>query len=273
MRKLAVLAAFMILCLKVGQALSQSPAFEVASVKLSADQPTQIGRPRPTGLPPAIPRGKQGAINYTHVTLTGVLSQAYSIMPSEIVGPSWLKEKFYDIVAKMPNDAQAEQVPEMLQNLLALRFRMRVHWDTQQESGYALVTGKNSLKLTRSVSNPDGATQRSDSIGFGGPTGQTRLGFKEITLEDFAKRLTMLIGRPVANMTEIQGAYDITIECASESLVGLPVAFRQTTVPEDSGVGPSIFSAIRELGLDLISRKLAVKRLVVDSAEKIPTEN
>ena len=70
-------------------------------------------------------------------------------------------------------------------------------------------------------------------------------------------------------MTGIPGLYDITIECDSESLVGL----RQMTVSEDSQVGPSIFSAIRELGLDLVSRKVPVKRLVVDSAEKVPTAN
>ena len=270
MKKLTVLAAFMILCLTVGQVPSQSPAFEVASVKLSADQQRQIGAtglPRATGLPPAIAGGNQGGIIYTHVTLTGVLARAYSVTPSEIVGPSWLDEKFYDIVAKVPDGAPAEQVPEMLQNLLALRFGMRVHWDTQQKDAYALVKGNKSLKLTRSVSNPEGATNRRASMRWSG--GQTQLDLKEITLEDFAKSLTPLLGRPIANMTEIHGLFDITIECASESLVGL----RQMTVSEDSDVGPSIFSAIRELGLDLVSRKVPVKRLVVDSAEVVPTAN
>jgi uncharacterized protein (TIGR03435 family) len=254
----------MILCLTVGQALSQSPAFEVASVKLSADQQRQIGT---TGNPPPIASGKQGGILYTHVTLTGVLAQAYSITPSEIVGPSWLGEKFYDIVAKLPDGATAEQVPEMLQNLLSLRFGMRVHWDTQQKGGYALVIGKKSLKLTRSVSNPEGATNRRASFTVSG--GQTKLDFRETTLEDFAKSLTFLLGRPVVNRTEIQGLFDITIECASESLVGL----RQMAVSEDSVVGPSIFSAIRGLGLDLVSSEAPVKRLVVDSAEAVPTAN
>jgi uncharacterized protein (TIGR03435 family) len=269
MKKMLVVAAFMILCLTVGQVISQSPAFEVASVKLSADQPIQIGRARSTGLPPPIPRGKQGTILYTHVTLIGVLAQAYSVRPYEIVGPSWLGEKFYDIVAKVPDGAPAEQVPEMLQNLLALRFGMRVHWDTEQKSGYALVKGKKILKLTRSVSSPENATNRRESISFGMSGGPTQLEFRDITMEDFAKRLTGLLGSQVVNMTGIQELYDIKIECDSEWLVGL----RQMTVSEDSHVGPSIFSAIRELGLDLVSRKVPVKQLVVDSAEAVPTEN
>ena len=102
--------------------------------------------------------GNQGGIIYTHITLAGVLVRAYSVTPSEIVGPSWLNEKFYDIVAKVPDGALTEQIPEMLQNLLAVRFGMRVHWDIQQKGGYALVKGNKSLKLMRSVSNPEGVT-------------------------------------------------------------------------------------------------------------------
>lgn len=251
-------------CLVVGQALSQSPAFEVASVKLSADQQRQQGA---TGLPPVIAPGKQSIITFTQVTLAGVLARAYGVRPYEIVGPSWLNEKFYDIVAKVPDGAPPEQIPEMLQNLLALRFHMRVHWDTQQKGGYALVTGKKDLKLKRSVANPEGANKRRESISMSG--GESHLDFREITLDDFAKSLTSLLGRPVANMTGIPGLYDITIECASESLVGM----KQMTVSENSNTGPSIFSAIRGLGLDLVSGKVPVKRLVVDSAEVVPTAN
>jgi uncharacterized protein (TIGR03435 family) len=269
-RKLLLsISVIAVLALPLVLGLAQSPAFEVASVKLSADQQRQR---EATGNPPPIARGKQGGIIYTHVTLIGVLARAYSVAPSEIVGPSWLREKFYDIVAKAPEGASAEQVPEMLQNLLALRFGLRVHWDTQQKDGYALVQGNKNLKLMRSVSNPEGAINRRESISIrsGGPT---QLGFNETTLEDFANSLTIILGSPVANMTKIQGAYDINIECASESLVGVPAALKQTTVSENSDAGPSIFSAIRELGLDLVSRKLPVKRLVVDSIEVVPTAN
>jgi uncharacterized protein (TIGR03435 family) len=49
---------------------------------------------------------------------------------------------------RAPDGAPAEQAPEMLQNLLALRFRMRVHWGARQKDVYSLVTGNKSLKLT-----------------------------------------------------------------------------------------------------------------------------
>jgi uncharacterized protein (TIGR03435 family) len=69
----------------------------------------------------------------------------------------------------------------MLQNLLALRFGMRVHWDTQQKGGYALVKGNKNLKLTRSVSDPEDATNRRKSISIGTSGGR-----------DFSKRRPIL---------------------------------------------------------------------------------
>lgn len=242
----------------------QSPAFEVASVKLSKDQQTQRGG---TGLPPPLPRGNLGTLIYTHVTLKGVLARAYALRPYEVAGPDWIDEKFYDIVAKPPNGVPAEQVPAMLQALLAERFRMRVHWDTREESGYALVVGKSNLNLTKSAVVPGETPNRHESIS---PSDSgTRLVFKEVTLEDLAKSLTFLLGRPVTNRARVEGVFDIALECSSDSLPGL----RQMTPPEDSPPAPSIITAIRRLGLDLTSGKVPVKRLTVDSAQAVPTEN
>jgi uncharacterized protein (TIGR03435 family) len=70
-------------------------------------------------------------------------------------------------------------------------------------------------------------------------------------------------------MTGIEGAFDIAFDCSSDSLPGL----RPMAALEDLALGPSILTAIRGLGLDLVSQKVPVRRLVVDSAEAIPTEN
>jgi uncharacterized protein (TIGR03435 family) len=271
MRFLAVgcLAVFAT-CGAVDQTVYQSPAFEVASVKLSPDQQTQrgsTGMRLSTGMPPPVARGKQDILTYTHVILKGVLARAYNVLPYEVVGPSWLDDKFYDIVAKVPQGASAEQIPAMLQSLLAERFRMRVHWDAQQKAGYALVVGKTGPKLTRSVSGPDGIPVSSMSFTMGGP--ESHLEFKGTTLEGFAKSLTYDLARPVADMTGIEGVFDIALDCSSDSLPGL----RRMTASEDSTPGPSILTAIRSLGLNLVSQKVPVKRLVVDSAEPVPTEN
>jgi uncharacterized protein (TIGR03435 family) len=245
------------------QSKPEGLTFEVASVKLSSDQQRQRGS---TGNPPPT-RGNQGILTYSQVHLLGVLATAYDVLPYEVVGPSRLGEKLYDIVAKLPQGARAEQIPAMLQNLLAERFRMRVHWDAQQKAGYALVVGKTGSKLKKSASGPDGAPDRSESFTMGGP--ETHVEFKGTTLKGFGKSLTILLVRPVEDMTGIEGVFDIAFDCSTDSIPRL----RPMAASEDLAVGPSILTAIRGLGLDLVSQKVPVKRLVVDSAEAIPTEN
>ena len=71
-------------------------------------------------------------------------------------------------------------------------------------------------------------------------------------------------------MTEIAGYFDIAFDAAPDSMPGLP---QRASANPDAPQLPSIFAAIRELGLNLEPRKVTVKQLVVDSAQKIPTEN
>jgi bla regulator protein blaR1 len=246
------------------EAGEQATAFEVASVKFSDNQQSVQGF---TGVPPPIPRGHQAIITYTHVTLQGVIQRAYGVVPSDIVGPSWMREKFYDIVAKVPQGASGAQIPARLQTLLADRFRMRVHWQTREEAGYALVVGKTRLKLNKSVPGSDGMIHRRVSFTMGGP--ETHFEHKGETLAGFASSLRFLLARPVADATGIDGEYDFSFDCATDSLAGL----RSIASSDHSTPAPSIFTAIRELGLNLVSRKVPVKQIVVDSVEAIPTEN
>lgn len=247
---LAVIAV----CKAFGQAPSQQPAFEVASVKPGG--PGQVGS---TGMPPRT-FDDPGLVNYSSVTLKGVLCRAYNLLPDKIVGPSWLDSERYDIVAKVPRDVPTGQIPSMLQNLLAERFRMSVHWVSKQTPGYALVVGKSGPKLTKS------ALETRRSTGF---TGSGHLTWNGETLADVANSLSVFLGRPVVDMTGIPGTFDITLDASPDSLPGLHFG----TAPEDSASLPSIFAAIRGLGLNLEPREATVKQLVVDSAQKIPTPN
>jgi uncharacterized protein (TIGR03435 family) len=71
-------------------------------------------------------------------------------------------------------------------------------------------------------------------------------------------------------MTGIQGNFDIEITCSPDSLPGMRLPMSS---PRDPGAAPSIFSAIRDLGVNLEARKVQVRTLVIDSVEKVPTEN
>ena len=116
--------------------------FEVASIK-PAD-PQEMGQIR-IGM-----GGDPGRINYTGVSLKNVLMRAYRVRVYQITGPSWIDNERYNITAKLPDGATQDQVPEMLQNLLADRFKLTLHRETRDQSVYALIPGKNGPKLQKS---------------------------------------------------------------------------------------------------------------------------
>jgi uncharacterized protein (TIGR03435 family) len=261
MRLFAVLLVAVVAhCAAPGQEPSAKPVFEVASVKVRPGG-LESGS---TGIPPLL-AGDPGLLNYTGVSLAGVLARAYNVKPLQISGPDWLRTERYDITAKAPDHAPKGHIPEMLQNLLAERFRMTVHWDTREEMGYALVAGKTGPKLKKSdVADGDAPPKRSESM-----SGSGHMTWNASTLDDFAASLTVLVGRPVVDMTGVPGIFDIAIDAAPDSMPGLP-SFGQA---DGNSPFPSIFNAVRILGLNLQPRRVPVKRLVVDSAQKVPTEN
>jgi uncharacterized protein (TIGR03435 family) len=250
-------------CAAFGQEPSRQAAFEVASVKRAAPPREEPGVARSAGMPPRGFDRDPSRVNYTNVTLMGALSRAYDVMPARIVGPSWLGTERYDIIATVPKGTPASQIPVMLQNLLAERFRMSVHWVTKPTAGYALVVGKSGPKLTKSTL--DDPERR--SLGFNGPG---HLFWKGETLGSVAQTLSSVVEKPVEDKTGIQGMFDITLDATPDSMPGLRFF---GTPSEESASLPSIFTAIRGLGLELQPQQVTVKQLVVDSAQKIPTPN
>jgi uncharacterized protein (TIGR03435 family) len=66
-------------------------------------------------------------------------------------------------------------------------------------------------------------------------------------------------GRPVVDQTGIAGTFDFSLTYTTDD-------------PADTG--PSIFTALQEqLGLKLEPQKSQIEFLVVDHAERVPTEN
>ena len=114
------------ICAIAAQIAADQPKFEVASVK----------------------RTERGIIKNSlgpgTVTLIGdplkiVLMEAFKVKTYQIIGPSWLDEDCFEIVAKMPEGATSDQIPAMLQALLAERFKLAAHKEDRPSTGYALV--------------------------------------------------------------------------------------------------------------------------------------
>ena len=75
--------------------------------------------------------------------------------------------------------------------------------------------------------------------------------------------LSNMVDRPVVDMTEIKGVYDIDLEWSVDDAAG-----------NDLDSTPSLSTVLQEkLGLPLDIRKTPVGFYVIDHAERVPTEN
>jgi len=113
-----------------------------------------------------------------------------------------------------------------------------------------------------------------------------------VTMEGFADMLTNLMqmggggGRQVVDMTELKGNYQVSIDISLGDLIAMARA-QGANVPNGPGAtgsspsvasdpgggGATVYASVEKLGLKLESRKAMVEQLVVDHAEKTPTDN
>jgi uncharacterized protein (TIGR03435 family) len=214
----------------ISSALS-AQTFESASVKPFAPQDED-----------STPVREPGSMVYSNVSLKLIITAAYGVRPDQITGPAWLDTERYDIVAKPPAGATKDQIPVMLQNLLADRFRMVVRIEDRPRASYALVVGKDGpkLKRTKAITGVD-LSVAADHVDITGAT-----------VSAFAGMLASFVGRPVADMTGIEGTYDFRLNL---------------TITDLKAASPSIFTAIQDLGLTLESRTSTARYLIVDRAE------
>jgi bla regulator protein blaR1 len=272
------------------QTVSPTLTFEVASVRV-APPPDRPGPTlRSSGVPG--PNNTDPGRFSTRFDLMNLVLLAYDIPPYRLTMPPDITQQLqFEIEAKMPVDTTRAQFDVMLQNLLADRLGLKVHWITKDIDMYALLVAKGGPKFK--VAGPDSPQASDDAsknansgkVGPDGfpipppgnapwmgvaPGGKWGIRGHNETIEEFARKVgPRTLDGPMTDATGLTGKYDYTIFW-SQSANG--AALRG--VPLDEPDGPSIFDAVQEqLGLKLEKRKGPVQMLVVDHVEKKPTEN
>src|SRR5579863_9024618 len=141
------IAALILAC--GAQAQTHKLEFEVASIHVAPPPDGRGMRVRNTG-GPGTPDPTR--LECENVTILGLIGRAYDIRDYQIAysGEAWSLPR-YNISAKIPEGATKEEFRVMLQNLLADRFQLKFHRDTQQKPVYKLVVGKNGAKLKESA--------------------------------------------------------------------------------------------------------------------------
>jgi uncharacterized protein (TIGR03435 family) len=78
----------------------------------------------------------------------GILEWAYGVRSFQVFGgPEWLKTELFEIQARAEHPSSEGQIKQMVQRLLADRFKLKLHRETREIPIYALVVGKNGPKL------------------------------------------------------------------------------------------------------------------------------
>lgn len=253
------------LCLVAAPLWSQTPAllaFEVASIKQEDiklangitggvchgfDAPgPQVGIP---GMTVAL-----GRCRYVGTNVLFLINNAYAGVTGDRVigGPDWIRSLPFSIDAKAAEGSTPTRVQlvGMLRTLLEDRFKLKYHREMKEVDGYALVTGKNGIKIKESAEGTrSGSFSGRDNIRG------------SIPMSMLANALTRAAGRPVTDKTGLTARYDIDIKFTPETVAAGPTATDPTGLP-------SVFTAVQELGLRLEPNKTSIELFVIDSIEK-----
>lgn len=246
-----------------------SPAtFEVASVKASTGN-----------IPATWTTPPRGTVTITNAPLRAIITRTYGIrfelerFMFEAPSNEVLSARF-DIIAKPPDDARTGQTLVMLKNLLAERFKLRVHTETRESPVYALTLareGQLGQHLRRSDRNCEpSAVVRAladSSLDVSGRTvcresSTSEKGFRMIS---GAGPIALLVGalqrsadRPLVDSTGLTGTYEWQLRFQSMSNRVAP-----------NGTVEAMFTAVEDqLGLKVQRRMGPVDVLVIDSVER-----
>jgi uncharacterized protein (TIGR03435 family) len=226
---------------------AQSPHFEVATLK---------------ALPPGsrmLQRTSDGAqLHYPGVSLLQLLREAWRLKrPEQIDGPAWMRTQVYSVQAKLPEGAPRDQIPEMLQALLADELKLAVHLETRPMPSNVLLAGKKGSKMSAVSDIGDGLTLSPEVPPLVHLAGRG-------SMADLIEQLNHGLGgaNPWVDETGLSGLFEIRL--AFDQSPDSPLAKQ-----EEIATLPKLRQALEEqLGLRVEVRKLPTEILVVDHVEK-----
>jgi len=266
--------------------------FEVASIKPNMAPLSMITARQEPG----------GRFVATNQSLKDLIGFAYKIRDSQIVGgPAWLGTDRFDINARAdrefpPYDPTGEAGPleQMLQSLLADRFKLVAHRETRELPIFALVMARSDGRPGEKLrpSSTDCASVFADRARAGQP-GPLVAGDRPTCgmvvspwsirigggpLSQLTMVLTSMTNRFVVDRTGLTGNYDVDFQWTPQGMrIGKPPGDRPPgpafPAPPPDANGATLETAIQEqLGLKLDPQRGPVPVLVIERAEE-PSSN
>ena len=277
--------------------ISVKAEFEVSSIRVNVPQAgfhfaseAAIGGPG---------TANPGIFRCSPCSLATLIVKAFNLQPYQFPGRTSLAENSYEIVARIPAGATAEEFSAMLQNLLRDRFGLIWHFQEKKMKGYRLVIAKDGPKLKESMgaSLPAASDQHRGGAGEAhnhsgpvvfGASATYRAANK--TIADLVRVLSDQIGLPIDDETGLAGKYDIALRWSGAdaahsgshgdgagpgSHAGHEGRGGDFPGPAPDPSGPTLFDALQQqLGLRLVPAEQALTRVFfIDRVAQRPTEN
>ena len=203
-------------------------------------------------------------------TMLSLISGAYGVEAKYVVGgPSWLEWNRYDITAKVAPGIDPGDRRNMLQSLLAERFKLVTHTEDRAQPAFALTAGKGKLKLKKASSLADGGCEYQKPSDGTAPDAIVPVVYHchSETMADFAALTHRIAGgyvtAPAVDQTGLKGAWDFDIKWTAKN-----------QLVKAGADGVSFFDAVEnQLGLEIVPTTAPLPVLVVDSVNETPTPN
>jgi len=251
------------------------PLFDVVSIK--AVRATDIRSSRSIGEQPG------GRFVLSGMAIAPVIRAAYPADISELIGaPDWVRNEIYDLTAQAGREVSKEQMEAMLRAMLADRFKLAVHYETQERPVYALVLARadgrlgpdirpssldcDAIQAARRAGSKEPPPATSNGAPACGTSMRAEQGMTVLIgarpLSVLASSLGSLTGRVVIDKTGLKGNYDLTLRYVDRPSPDAP-----------PGTPPEVFTALPEqLGLKLEADRAPLKILAIDHIER-PADN
>ncbi len=160
--------------------------------------------------------------------------------------------------------------------------------DTPKQGERVVGVGTSQLRISGNMNSGQGITVKGGPMGQMHMTmvdGKIHLEAEKMTMASLADVATNFVGRPVVDMTELKGDYQVTLDLTTDDLRNVARAAGMTMPGAPGGdagkgllnasdpSGSTIFVSIQQMGLKLEARKAPLPFIVIEHFEKSPTEN
>ncbi len=190
-------------------------------------------------------------------TVEDILLIGHGVQKSQLAGePNWVKTERWDVdgISDIEGQPSMQQLQEMMQELLAERFGLKLHHERRVMPVFALTVARDGPKLALNSSDPNGWMDQQNNMS----NGRDVEALKNTSMSDLALILQFRVDRPVVDETGLKGRYDFKLQWTTDEA--------RDPAPD---APPGLFTAIQEqIGLKLEPAKAPADVLVIDQVER-----